>query len=64
MIEVGDNVTWLADGVKRTGKVLRVEVIQSKDGEKRCLTVHISGDRSARAYRFINETAVIKHQKN
>ena len=55
MIEVGDYVTWLSDGVRRIGKVLRVEVIESRDGPKRCLSVKIPADHTARAYRFINE---------
>lgn len=59
MIKVGDDVTWLADGVMRTAKVIRVEVIRSRDGMKRCLSVKIPADNSARAYRFIAETEVV-----
>jgi len=56
--EVGDWVTWLSDGNMRTAVVLRVEEIQAREGPKRCLSVRIPGDKSARAYRFIDQARV------
>lgn len=58
LIQVGDQVTWGADGSQRTAAVLRVEVINSRIGPKRCLCVRIPADKSARAYRFIDEQKV------